>query len=72
MLNIDGGGGVLDEATGRPEYFTWQGAEKTYADFEITVTNPGGHSSAPRPESMRSSSCRARSTGSAHIVSSPS
>ena len=49
VLNIDGGGGVLDEKTGKPQYFTWQGAEKTYADFEITVTNPGGHSSAPRP-----------------------
>jgi carboxypeptidase PM20D1 len=49
VLNIDGGGGMLDETTGKPEYFTWQGAEKTYADFEITVTNPGGHSSAPRP-----------------------
>ena len=49
VLNIDGGGGVLDEKTGQPLYFTWQGAEKTYADFELTVTNPGGHSSAPRP-----------------------
>ncbi|MES2096019.1 MAG: M20/M25/M40 family metallo-hydrolase [Pseudomonadota bacterium] len=49
VLNIDGGGGVLDEKTGKPEYWTWQGAEKTYADFELTVTNPGGHSSAPRP-----------------------
>ncbi|HEY2661913.1 MAG TPA: M20/M25/M40 family metallo-hydrolase [Caulobacteraceae bacterium] len=48
VLNIDGGGGSLDEKTGKPEYFTWQGAEKTYADFELTVTNPGGHSSAPR------------------------
>lgn len=48
VLNIDGGGGVLNEATGAPEYFTWQGAEKTYADFSLTVTNPGGHSSAPR------------------------
>ncbi len=48
VLNIDGGGGVLNEATGAPEYFTWQGAEKTYADFTLTVTNPGGHSSAPR------------------------
>lgn len=48
VLNIDGGGGVLDEATGKPLYWTWQGAEKTYADFELTVTNPGGHSSAPR------------------------
>lgn len=49
VLNIDGGGGVLDEATGKPKYWTWQGAEKTYADFRLTVTNPGGHSSAPRP-----------------------
>jgi acetylornithine deacetylase/succinyl-diaminopimelate desuccinylase-like protein len=48
VLNIDGGGGTLDEASGKPEYFTWQGAEKTYADFELTVTNPGGHSSEPR------------------------
>ena len=49
VLNIDGGGGSLSEKTGKPQYFTWQGAEKTYADFELTVTNPGGHSSAPRP-----------------------
>jgi acetylornithine deacetylase/succinyl-diaminopimelate desuccinylase-like protein len=48
VLNIDGGGGALDEKSGRPEYFTWQGAEKTYADYRLTVTNPGGHSSAPR------------------------
>jgi carboxypeptidase PM20D1 len=50
VLNIDGGGGSLNEATGKPEYWTWQGAEKTYADFELTVTNPGGHSSAPRKD----------------------
>ena len=49
VLNIDGAGGALDEVTGKPTYWTWQGAEKTYADFEMTVTNPGGHSSAPRP-----------------------
>ena len=48
VLNIDGGGGTLDETTGLPRQFSWQGAEKTYADFELTVTNPGGHSSAPR------------------------
>jgi acetylornithine deacetylase/succinyl-diaminopimelate desuccinylase-like protein len=47
LLNIDGGGGDLDE-TGRPMMFGVQGAEKTYADFELSVTNPGGHSSAPR------------------------
>ena len=48
VLNIDGGGGSLNEQTGAPEYFTWQGAEKSYADFQLTVTNPGGHSSEPR------------------------
>jgi acetylornithine deacetylase/succinyl-diaminopimelate desuccinylase-like protein len=50
VLNIDGGGGVLDEVTGKPSYFSWQGAEKTYADFRLTVTNPGGHSSEPRQD----------------------
>ena len=50
VINIDGGGGTLDEASAKQLYFTWQGAEKTYADFELTVTNPGGHSSAPRRE----------------------
>ncbi|KTT69207.1 M20/M25/M40 family metallo-hydrolase [Sphingomonas endophytica] len=49
VLNIDGGGGRLGE-DGKPQFFTWNGAEKTYADFELTVTNPGGHSSAPRPQ----------------------
>ncbi len=48
VLNIDGGGGRLGE-DGRAQFFTWQGAEKTYADFALTVTDPGGHSSAPRP-----------------------
>lgn len=47
LLNVDGGGGALD-AAGKPTYFGIDGAEKTYADFELTVTNPGGHSSAPR------------------------
>ncbi|MFH7191654.1 hypothetical protein ACHWGL_32700, partial [Klebsiella pneumoniae] len=46
-LNIDGGGGLYDEA-GKPEYFTIGAAEKTYADFQLEVTNAGGHSSAPR------------------------
>lgn len=47
LLNIDGGGGDMDEA-GKPVMFGVQGAEKTYADFELSVANPGGHSSAPR------------------------
>lgn len=50
VINIDGGGGTLDEGTGRPLFWTWQGAEKTYVDYQLEVTNPGGHSSAPRPE----------------------
>lgn len=49
LLNIDGGGGGLDEA-GKPTTFGIDGAEKTYADYELTVTNAGGHSSAPRKD----------------------
>ena len=50
VINIDGGGGKLDEATGKPLFWSWDGAEKTYGDFKIEVTNAGGHSSAPRPD----------------------
>ena len=46
VLNVDGTGGQLDPQ-GKPQYFTWSGAEKTYGDFELTVTSPGGHSSRP-------------------------
>ena len=49
-LNGDGGGGTLDEKTGTPRTYSVQTAEKTYADFELTVHNPGGHSSWPRPD----------------------
>jgi len=49
-LNADGGGGTLDDVTGKPLYFSFQTAEKTYADFTLTVRNPGGHSSQPRPD----------------------
>jgi len=48
VLNIDGGGGGLTE-DGKPISFGIQGAEKTYADFHLTVTDPGGHSSRPTP-----------------------
>lgn len=47
VLNVDGGGGLYDEA-GKPQYLTISAAEKTYADFKLEVTNEGGHSSAPR------------------------
>lgn len=46
MLNSDGGGGGLD-AAGKPFFYKLQAAEKSYADFTMTVTDPGGHSSAP-------------------------
>ncbi|WP_324261326.1 M20/M25/M40 family metallo-hydrolase [Altererythrobacter sp. H2] len=50
VLNVDGASGTLDEKTGLPAYWSWQGAEKIYGDFKLEVTNPGGHSSAPRED----------------------
>jgi acetylornithine deacetylase/succinyl-diaminopimelate desuccinylase-like protein len=35
---------------GEPRYFTLDASEKLYADFELTVTNRGGHSSEPVPD----------------------
>jgi acetylornithine deacetylase/succinyl-diaminopimelate desuccinylase-like protein len=49
-LNADGGGGVLAEATGKPELFYLQGAEKSSVSYTLTTRNAGGHSSAPRPD----------------------
>lgn len=48
-LNSDAGGGSIYR-DGRVELFAMQIAEKTYADFKLTATNRGGHSSAPRPD----------------------
>ena len=45
-INGDAGGGLLDDA-GKPVVYQVQAGEKTYADFDITITNPGGHSSRP-------------------------
>lgn len=50
MLNTDVGEGTLPEAGGPPASFNMQAAEKTYATFEITARNPGGHSSLPRED----------------------
>jgi len=48
-LNSDaGGGGYL--ANGTPLGFGIQTAEKIYQSFTFTATNPGGHSSRPRPD----------------------
>ena len=48
-LNADGGGGSLT-ANGDPVIYLMQAAEKTYVTWEVTVRNPGGHSSRPRPD----------------------
>lgn len=49
-LNTDAGGGTLDETSGAALHYALQTAEKTYADFELTARNPGGHSSQPRDD----------------------
>ena len=47
-LNGDGGGGLVGE-DGKDKYYGLQAGEKTYADYVLEVTNPGGHSSRPGP-----------------------
>src|SRR5271169_2042912 len=48
VLNSDGGG--LDTENGKPVIVSMDASEKLYADFQLTVTNPGGHSSLPTPD----------------------
>ena len=49
VLNSDAGGLALsDEYT--PMAMRVQAAEKTFATWELTITNPGGHSSRPRSD----------------------
>jgi acetylornithine deacetylase/succinyl-diaminopimelate desuccinylase-like protein len=48
-LNSDGGGGTLGQ-DGKALVYSLQTAEKTYASYELTVRNPGGHSSTPRAD----------------------
>jgi acetylornithine deacetylase/succinyl-diaminopimelate desuccinylase-like protein len=42
----EGGGGLLDKE-GKPVRHGIQAGEKVYQSFQLEVTNPGGHSSAP-------------------------
>ena len=49
VLNADGGGGFLDHDR-KAVAFMIQAAEKTFSNFELTIRNPGGHSSLPRPD----------------------
>src|SRR5580693_8847517 len=48
VFNHDGGGILSDH--GKPVMMTVDATEKLYADFQLSVTNPGGHSSLPRPD----------------------
>jgi len=48
VLNSDGGG--VDTENGKPVIVSMDATEKLYADFQLTVTNPGGHSSLPVPD----------------------
>ncbi len=48
-LNGDAGGGSVTK-DGKPIAFNMQAAEKTNATFEISASNPGGHSSVPKPD----------------------
>ncbi|HEX8894601.1 MAG TPA: M20/M25/M40 family metallo-hydrolase [Terriglobales bacterium] len=47
-LNADGGGVITEK--GKPFIVAMGASEKLYADYELEVTNPGGHSSMPTPE----------------------
>ena len=45
VVNLDGGG--VTTANGKPVNVDIEATEKQYADYQLTVTNPGGHSSLP-------------------------
>jgi acetylornithine deacetylase/succinyl-diaminopimelate desuccinylase-like protein len=45
----EGGGGRLNDK-GEREQLSVQVGQKAYQDYRLTVTNPGGHSSRPRPD----------------------
>src|SRR5271168_2309681 len=48
VLNHDGGGVDLEQ--GKTRSVDIDASEKLYADFQLVVTNPGGHSSLPVPD----------------------
>jgi carboxypeptidase PM20D1 len=48
-INTDAGGGIL-APDGKPVIYLVQGAEKTYASYQLLATNQGGHSSRPRAD----------------------
>lgn len=48
VINPDAGGVELDH--GKTVVATVEATEKVYADYQVTATNRGGHSSLPRPD----------------------
>jgi acetylornithine deacetylase/succinyl-diaminopimelate desuccinylase-like protein len=48
VLNPDAGG--LTTKNGKPILLGVEATEKLYADYHVTATNPGGHSSLPTPD----------------------
>ncbi|HKT69058.1 MAG TPA: M20/M25/M40 family metallo-hydrolase [Terriglobales bacterium] len=48
VLNSDGGG--VNTVNGKPLFVSMDGSEKLYGDYQLKVTNPGGHSSLPVPD----------------------
>jgi len=48
VLNHDGGEVQMDHD--KPVAITVDATEKLYSDYQVVVTNPGGHSSLPRPD----------------------
>ncbi|NUQ29179.1 MAG: M20/M25/M40 family metallo-hydrolase [Acidobacteriaceae bacterium] len=47
VINPDGGG--MTTVNGKPYSLNVEATEKTYADYVLTATSPGGHSSEPMP-----------------------
>jgi acetylornithine deacetylase/succinyl-diaminopimelate desuccinylase-like protein len=47
-LNPDAGGVSMDH--GKPLAVEFEATEKLYGDFQVLATNPGGHSSLPKPD----------------------
>jgi acetylornithine deacetylase/succinyl-diaminopimelate desuccinylase-like protein len=48
VLNPDSGGVATDH--GKPLTIEFEATEKLYADYQVLATNPGGHSSLPKPD----------------------
>jgi acetylornithine deacetylase/succinyl-diaminopimelate desuccinylase-like protein len=48
VINPDSGGVELDH--GKAQVADVEATEKVYTDYQLTTTNPGGHSSRPRPD----------------------